>query len=106
MDIIILILTTWRLTSLLTSEDGPFGIFERLRKLAGVRYDGDGLPFATNEVAKAFTCPWCLSVWVGAALAIAHYLLPTVAFWLALPFALSAGVIVIQEGVEWLEQVR
>jgi hypothetical protein len=55
-------LATWRVTHLLSKEDGPFDIIFRLRKKAGAGFFGNLLD-----------CFYCLSLWV------------------AIPFALYAG---------------
>jgi len=59
---VIISLTIWRLTHLLSKEDGPFDIIFRLRKAAGAGFLGSLLD-----------CFYCTSVWV------------------ALPFGLWAG---------------
>lgn len=48
---IILSLATWRITSLLTEEDGPADIFIKLR--------------AVLKPIGVLECFWCASVWVG-----------------------------------------
>ena len=103
MHILILALATWRIASLLASEPGPWDVFGRLRKLAGVRYDEAGVPYGTNEVSKAMICAWCSSAWIGLGLGAIYYVTPAVSFWLALPFALSAGAVIAGEVVGWLE---
>ncbi len=95
MAYLILALATWRITSLLVNEYGPFNLLERMRYWLGVRYDEDLRRIGTNVVAEAFTCVWCLSVWVGLVLSVALYAMPVLSVWLLLPFALSAGAIVI-----------
>lgn len=72
LTLFILILATWRLSSLLAQEDGPFGILKKIRIV---------------------DCVWCWSFWWGIIFALLYRYLPDVAFWVALPFALSAGAI-------------
>jgi hypothetical protein len=103
MHILVLALATWRIASLLASEPGPWDGLGRLRKLAGVRYDEEGRPYGTNEVSKAMICVWCSSVWIGAGWMAFYWLRSDYAFWAALPFALSAGAVIVGEVVEWLE---
>ena len=95
MDFAILALATWRITSLLYTEDGPYMMLVRLRAKLGVYYDDHSQRQGRNEVAKAFICPACLSVWVGGAVALSCVVLPA---WFYLPLALSA-VTTIVEGV-------
>ena len=75
MTIIILILATWRVTSLLTAEQGPFGILDKIRHW--------GIP----------DCLWCMSIWVAIFFTGIHWYSSNLAFLIALPFALSAGAI-------------
>lgn len=65
MNLLTGILATWRLTSLLYREDGPFDVFGKVRDLAGVRYDEMSKPFSDSQVGKALTCFWCTSIWAG-----------------------------------------
>ena len=97
MNYLILALATWRISSLLANEAGPYDIFERLRKCAGVYYDDYSNPQGKNELAKMLVCGWCSSVWIGAALVMAYWLLSDVVVWLVLPLALSTAAIVIDE---------
>lgn len=92
----LLSLATWRTASLLAREAGPFDILARVRKWAGVRYDERSEAYGTNEFAKAIVCLWCSSFWLGAGWAILFYILPGLAPWLSLPFALSAAAILIE----------
>ncbi len=48
MDILILMLATWRISSLLVDENGPFDIFAELRYRVGVRFDKQSKPYGTN----------------------------------------------------------
>ena len=92
MEVIVLALATWRLSSLLTAEEGPFGVFTKVRHLIGVRYDEHGQPYGKNQLAAGVACLWCCSMWVGIMLAVLFYLWYD-SFWLSLPFALSAVAI-------------
>lgn len=95
LELVVLALATWRLTSLLVWEDGPFEVFARLRHLLGVRYDETNQPYGANWFAKGVVCPACASVWFGAFWCII-YLLWHSAWYIALPFALSAGAIAVE----------
>lgn len=55
-ELILLSLATWRITSLLTEEDGPADIFVRLRK----HYNPLGV----------LDCFWCTSIWVAWAISL------------------------------------
>jgi len=98
---IVLILATYRMAHLLAEEAGPFDVFGYVRERAGVRFDDVGTPYGTNELARGLMCVWCNSIWVGLVLAVGHYLIPDITFWLALPFALSGGAVIVAEVTHW-----
>lgn len=54
----IIVIVVWRLTHLISSEDGPFDLIIKLRKFAGNTFFG-----------KLMDCFYCLSVWIGLACA-------------------------------------
>lgn len=76
-EFIIHALLTWRVMSLLTlrhnrdgsnrAEAGPYDILNTFRKWAGVNYAGQP---QTTEIAKALTCIYCASFWIGLAVAL------------------------------------
>lgn len=80
LTLLILIAATWRLSSLLVNEEGPFGLFLKFRLLVAGATD-------------LFTCIWCLSLWIGLGFSLLYWYSPIVTFWVALPFALSGGAI-------------
>ena len=53
------VLATWRVSHLIAYEDGPFDAIVRLRARAG-----DGV------LGKLMDCPYCLSLWIAAPLAL------------------------------------
>ncbi len=113
--LVVLALATWRLSSLLVVEDGPFDIFRSLRSLVGAGefsqagMDAERLtPQELEEVmmragrpesflAGLLSCVWCTSVWVAAFLVATTLLVPAITFYVALVFALSAAAIFLQE---------
>lgn len=56
---LILVIAVWRLTHLISAEDGPFNLIIRLRKLLGATFFG-----------KLMDCFYCLSIWIGFAFAM------------------------------------
>jgi hypothetical protein len=106
MELVILALANWRISSLLTNEDehGPYEILDKIRWLAGIAYDEKGYPYADNEFAKLFMCLWCMSIWIGIIQTILYVIIPVYTTWLFLPFALSAAAILIEE--KWLERLQ
>lgn len=96
-SILVLVLACWRLTSLLVQENGPFKMFAKFRHLIGVRYiQGSTTPYGTNVIAELLSCAWCCSIWFGATLTIAYFIKPELTVLASLPFALSAGAIIIE----------
>lgn len=94
-ELIVLTLATWRLSSLLANESGPGGMLERLRRVLGVCTNDLGERTGKNALADEVLCQWCNSIWIGA-LWMGFYLwAPRAAFYAALPFALSTGTILI-----------
>ena len=81
MTYLILALATWRFSAMLSYEEGPWQIFERIR----ARYQWE-----------IFECVWCLSIWVAVALWIIYNFWPGVVIVLV-PFALSAGAIIVEK---------
>ena len=68
MDFLILALATFRISSLIADEDGPFGLFEWIRSKVGVKRDEKGESYGTNKFAVGLVCVWCNSIWIGIAL--------------------------------------
>lgn len=57
-DFLVLTLVIWRVSHLTSSEDGPFDIIVRLRKL-----------FGDSTIGKLMDCFYCVSVWTALILA-------------------------------------
>jgi hypothetical protein len=95
--LIVAALATWRLSSLLVNknEAGPANLLHRIRDWAGAYELGEDDEPITS-LGKLFSCVWCMSVWVGAALAVIAI---TPCWALLIPFALSAVAILINARV-------
>lgn len=76
-------LATWRVTHLITAEDGPWNIVARLRQAAGMGFFG-----------QLMDCFYCASLWVAAPLAI--WVASGWDFRLVAWFALSGGAILLE----------
>ena len=68
--VIIVGLATWRVASLLTTEEGPWGLFTRLRRWVRAEIDIDlSAPAADvpepGFFGKLLSCVWCLSPYVA-----------------------------------------
>lgn len=55
-------LAGWRLAWLLLYNEGPFGVFERVRTRVGV-----GKPGEVGGLALLFSCHVCMTVWTASA---------------------------------------
>jgi len=90
----ILFLATLRISNLVTTEDGPFDIFQRIRDYfytENVNYENQGFFY------KLLNCPLCFSVWVGFVFTITIYIYPIATLIIALPFALSSATDIFKE---------
>lgn len=95
---IVLALATWRISSFLVREDGPWMMFEKIRIKSGLQrlspaYPGYAIP--DKFFAQLLSCVWCTGVWVGVLWTVFYLFFPTISFCCALPFALSAMAICI-----------
>jgi hypothetical protein len=77
------ILSVWRITHLLQAEDGPWDVVVRLRRRAGAGFWG-----------QLLDCFYCLSVWIAAP--FAAFLGQTLGERILLWPALSAGAILLE----------
>ena len=77
------ILATWRVTHLITAEDGPFNLVARLRQGAGNGFWGD-----------LMDCFYCSSMWV--ALPLAYWVGSGWAARIVAWLALSGGAILVE----------
>lgn len=109
--IIIFGLVNFRLSKMLKDEDGLLGVFIWLRMFIGIEYYCDGNKLETieeyrnvtdlgvnidtsprNEIARLFSCLWCLSVWVGFWLSLVFFFLDIQKVFM---FALASSTIAI-----------
>lgn len=77
------VLATWRVTHLLTSEDGPADLIVRFRSLFGQSWAG-----------KLLDCFYCLSVWIAAPAAL--FVSRNPVEWLFVCLALSGGACLLE----------
>lgn len=87
----IMALGVWRITNLLMYEEGPYTLFGKLRTRIGKK----------SELAKIFSCFWCLSIWVGVLVTVGICFRPDWTFTICLPFGLSAIAIILAEAFAW-----
>lgn len=58
-------LAVFRLTYFIMYDLAPFELMAKLRDIAGVKQNAYGNNYGTNELAKALSCYWCTSLWIG-----------------------------------------
>jgi len=78
LDVLILMLATWRTAHLLTSEDAPFRLMARIRE--------------RTTLGGLLTCIKCASVWT-AALMVALWFTPLA--WIVWLLAISGGALML-----------
>ncbi|MFC1960980.1 hypothetical protein ACFLYO_09745 [Chloroflexota bacterium] len=88
--VLLLMLATWRLSSLLVQEEGPHHVFDRLR----------ALPYPVGGEMGVLACVWCCSLWTAPLLILlwGNY----TGRYVVLTLAVSAGAIVVHEVLRWI----
>lgn len=100
-DLVMLGIATWRISSLLVDEDGPFDIFVKFRSLIGLEYDSVHDAWVpSNGFASLFSCVWCVSVWIGTGFYLLYAFLPDIWHWIVIPLVLSTVAIIIDVHLE------
>ncbi len=101
MTFVVGVLATWRLSKMITEEEGPFMIFTRLRST----FPSDG---KHGWIGRGLYCMWCVSVWIGIALGLVLSLgaspTPTVVWGVVMGLACSTGAILVDYAVEFIGQ--
>jgi len=92
-NLIAIILATYRLSSLVVDEAGPFNMFVKFRELLGIRHDETGQINCVpdNIMANLCSCLWCMSLWIAGLVYLIWRIEPIPVYILAA----SAGVMVI-----------
>ena len=75
-------LAVWRLSKMITEEEGPFSLFATIR----------GRISQKSWIGRGLWCLWCVSFWIGLAFGLA-FLWPNVAEGVVVGLALSSGAI-------------
>lgn len=96
MNFLILALSTYRITLLLTKEDGPYRVFSRFRTRSGVYYDQWNKAKGINLLSRILACFYCCSIWVAIILSGIYWYSPLLIY-LLWPFALSTVAIMIKD---------
>lgn len=95
---IIFFLATWRMSKMVTEEEGPGMAFSRLRELSGAEYEGiheqwDLLPW----YAKLLQCPYCISVWIALLLVLLQLIHKDLYRIVVLSLSGSAATVLIED---------
>jgi hypothetical protein len=92
-ELILLLLASWRLMVLIIFDTGPFDFMLRIRTKVGaeVAYDD------ATQLGKLFQCQYCMSIWTSIFLVSFWLVLPAIAWPVILMLALSAGAVLIEE---------
>jgi hypothetical protein len=77
-------LAVWRICSLISGEDGPWGIFQRIRSIVTLK---------SPSLGEGIHCLWCVSLWISPF--VAFWVSTDIPTWVITTFALSAGSILI-----------
>ncbi len=101
LEVILFGLATWRISSLIVHEDGPWSVFRKLRERAGIVHDEGGEILVVPEkfLAGVLSCVWCSSIWVAAGLMLAWLLLPMFIGLFAAVMVFSAVAILMEKVV-------
>lgn len=91
----LLTLATWRISSMLVNEEGPWSIFRKLREKVGISEDGPIVTVPDGMLPGVLSCVWCCSVWVAAFWLVLWVLIPTIATYLAAWLSISTLSIVV-----------
>jgi len=71
---VIFFLAVWRLSKIMTEEEGPGMVFTHLREFAGAEYDGVPEQWdLLSGYAKLLQCPYCISVWIALSIFLLRY---------------------------------
>lgn len=102
-DLIIIGLACWRISSMVVGEEGPWFVFDNIRRLVKAG-DYNDLPEPDRRwFIGIFECVWCCSMWVGIAYAAIYYISPEFSVLCAVPFAISAISIVVHHMIGALQ---
>lgn len=81
-------LAGWRIASLFLFEEGPFSVFEKIRRLVGVKPGP-----IEGFLPTLFTCIYCFSLWA----ALGAYLIWLVEPMIIIPIAVASTVLIVDK---------
>jgi len=75
--LILIVLVCYRLSYMVTKEDGPFRIFKIIQIKFGVMSANDRKSRIKKFFADLSNCPYCLGIWISPALSLLYFF-PTI----------------------------
>jgi hypothetical protein len=102
-NIVILSLAVWRLSSLFSREDGPFGILQRFRAWLGYLAGKERwfLQKLFITIWEGIHCIWCNSVWFSAIISLV--IATDIVEWIIYTLAISTLAIVFETVINKLK---
>jgi hypothetical protein len=93
---VLAVFACYRLAQLIALDDGPYSVFDRLRKELGWRAANENVFW--QNMAELFHCPFCLGIWFAIPLAfyVGEGIIEIVIAWLAI-----AGAQAFLQGVNY-----
>lgn len=70
-DLLVLGLASFRLSSLIALEEGPLSVFIKVRAELGA-YDYDDQGRVKTSLGRGISCPYCVGVYIAALLYVAY----------------------------------
>lgn len=93
--LMVMSLATARLTTLLTTDDGPLLLCERLRSKLGLQRDAEGAPvYRDGSFQELLACNRCASLWVALGSFLTAWWFPE-SMLLFLPLAIAQGALLV-----------
>lgn len=84
-----------------TDQSGPFGILDKIRARAGVKFDErSNKVVKPGSLADMLTCVFCNSIWVALIFVMMYAFVETLTIFVSTVLALSAVAIFIQKGID------
>lgn len=65
----LLVFICYRLAQLFALDEGPFGIFHKIRVRVGA-YNRDDTGEAITRLGRGMSCPYCLGIWIALPLSL------------------------------------
>ncbi len=94
-DFAIIVLATWRVTHMVSKEDGPGGVCRKFREWTGARETINFGWESDTFFGKLVTCFFCLSLWVAGLIYVVYVWLPWL-WWAILILAISGAASLLQ----------